>query len=200
MSLVGIYRSLRFFLHGNNHQGKVACETTSWFYVVRWACHPVRLQDSQIINIFVKKLVVFFFLHRENHRGRVASETTTFLSVVACCVSYPIILKDIFNFLHGSNYQGKVAFKTTTLGWVLSGLTLGQSCCRNSLIINISLRNQLNLLKLFHVFLHQMKNGKSFTKLLLHGDDRYDSETSKIIILASITFIYSIKRLDGQLV
>ena len=38
------------------------------------------------------------------------------------------------------------------------------------------------------------------TKLLLHGDDRYDSETSKIIILASITFIYSIKRLDGQLV
>ena len=38
-----------------------------------------------------------------------------------------------------------------------------------------------------------------FTKVLLHGDDRYDSKTNKIIILASITFIYSSKRFDGQL-
>ena len=30
---------------------------------------------------------------------------------------------------------------------------------------------------------------KSFTKFLLHGDDRYDSETNESIILASIRFI-----------
>ena len=40
---------------------------------------------------------------------------------------------------------------------------------------------------------------KSFTKLLLNGDDRYDSKTNKSIILASINFIYSSKRFDGQL-
>ena len=122
-------------------------------------CGQMGLSSNQIAGLvdyqyLCKEASGLLFLHRENHRGRVASETTTFLSVVACCVSYPIILKDIFNFLHGSNYQGKVAFKTSTLGWVLSGLTLGQSRCRNSLIINISLRNQLNLLKLFYVFLH----------------------------------------------
>ena len=40
---------------------------------------------------------------------------------------------------------------------------------------------------------------KSFTKFLLYGDGRYDSKTSKSIILASIKFIYSSKRFDGQL-
>ena len=40
---------------------------------------------------------------------------------------------------------------------------------------------------------------KSFTKLLLYGDGRYDSKTNKSIILASINFIYSSKRFDGQL-
>ena len=40
---------------------------------------------------------------------------------------------------------------------------------------------------------------KSFTKLLLYGDDRYDSKTNKTIILASINFIYSSKRFEGQL-
>ena len=42
-------------------------------------------------------------------------------------------------------------------------------------------------------------NEKSFTKLLLDEDDRYDSETNKSIILASIKFIYSSKRFDRQL-
>ena len=40
---------------------------------------------------------------------------------------------------------------------------------------------------------------KSFTKLLLYGDGRYDSKTNKSIILVSINFIYSSKRFDGQL-
>ena len=40
---------------------------------------------------------------------------------------------------------------------------------------------------------------KSFTKLLLSGDGRYDSKTNKSIILASINFIYSRKRFDGHL-
>ena len=40
---------------------------------------------------------------------------------------------------------------------------------------------------------------KSFTKLLLYGDGRYDSKTNKSIILVSINLIYSSKRFDGQL-
>ena len=40
---------------------------------------------------------------------------------------------------------------------------------------------------------------KSFTKLLLYGDGRYDSKTNESIILASINFIYSSKCFDGQL-
>ena len=39
----------------------------------------------------------------------------------------------------------------------------------------------------------------SFTKLLLYGDDRYDSKTNKSTILVSINLIYSSKRFDGQL-
>ena len=40
---------------------------------------------------------------------------------------------------------------------------------------------------------------KSFTKLFLFGDGRYDSKTNKSIILASTNFISSNKRFDGQL-
>ena len=40
---------------------------------------------------------------------------------------------------------------------------------------------------------------KSFMKLVLYGDGRYDSKTNKSIILASINFIYSSKCFDGQL-
>ena len=40
---------------------------------------------------------------------------------------------------------------------------------------------------------------KSFTKLLLYGDGRYDSKANESIILASINFIYSSKYFDGQL-
>ena len=40
---------------------------------------------------------------------------------------------------------------------------------------------------------------KSFTKLLLYGDGRYDSKTNKSITLVSINLIYSSKRFDGQL-
>ena len=42
-------------------------------------------------------------------------------------------------------------------------------------------------------------DGKSFMKLLLYGDDRYDTKTNKSIILASINFINSSKRFNGQL-
>ena len=41
---------------------------------------------------------------------------------------------------------------------------------------------------------------KSFTKLLLYGDERYDSKTNESITLASINFIYSSKCFDGQLI
>ena len=40
---------------------------------------------------------------------------------------------------------------------------------------------------------------KYFTKLLLYGDDRYDRKINKSIILASINFIHSSKRFDGEL-
>ena len=40
---------------------------------------------------------------------------------------------------------------------------------------------------------------KSFTKLLLYRDGRYDIKISKSIMLASVKFIYSSKRFDGQL-
>ena len=40
---------------------------------------------------------------------------------------------------------------------------------------------------------------KSLMKLLLYGNDRYDCKTNKSIILASINFIRSSKRFDGQL-
>ena len=40
---------------------------------------------------------------------------------------------------------------------------------------------------------------KSFTKLLLHGDGRYDCKTNKSITLAFINLIYSSKSFDGQL-
>ena len=43
-------------------------------------------------------------------------------------------------------------------------------------------------------------NQKSFTKLLLYGDGRYDSKTNTSIILASIKFIYSRKRSELQLI
>ena len=39
---------------------------------------------------------------------------------------------------------------------------------------------------------------KSFTKLLLYRDGRYDIKTNKSIILASIEFIYSSKRFNGH--
>ena len=39
---------------------------------------------------------------------------------------------------------------------------------------------------------------KSFTKLLLYGDGRYDWKTNKSIILASINFIYASKCFDEQ--
>ena len=40
---------------------------------------------------------------------------------------------------------------------------------------------------------------KSLTKLVLYGDGRCDSKKTKSLILASINFIYSSKRFDGQL-
>ena len=40
---------------------------------------------------------------------------------------------------------------------------------------------------------------KSFMKLLLYGDDRYETKTNKSIILASINFINFSKRFTGQL-
>ena len=39
------------FLDGDNLQGKVACETTSFWLVVAWCVsHPIRLKDSWISN------------------------------------------------------------------------------------------------------------------------------------------------------
>ena len=40
---------------------------------------------------------------------------------------------------------------------------------------------------------------KSLTKLLLYGDNRYDCKTNESITLASINFIHSSTRFDGQL-
>ena len=56
------------------------------------------------------------------------------------------------------------------------------------------LMNELNKINLCILTLDE----KSFTKLLLYGDDKYNSKTNKSIMLASINFIYSSKRFDGQ--
>ena len=40
---------------------------------------------------------------------------------------------------------------------------------------------------------------KSFTKLILYGNGRYDRKTNMCIILASIKLIYSSKLFDGYL-
>ena len=40
---------------------------------------------------------------------------------------------------------------------------------------------------------------KSFTKLPLYGDGRYDRKANESVILASINLIYSSKYFDGQL-
>ena len=39
----------------------------------------------------------------------------------------------------------------------------------------------------------------SLTKLLLHGDSKYENKVNKKVLLASINFVLSIMRFEGQL-
>ena len=67
--------------------------------------------------------------------------------------------------------------------------------CQNFTDLRKCLMNELIQIDLCILTL----DDKSFMKLLLYGDGRYDSKTNKSIILASINFMYSSKRFDGQL-
>ena len=40
----------------------------------------------------------------------------------------------------------------------------------------------------------------SLTKLLLYGDSKYENKVNKKILLASINFVLSTKRFEGQLI
>ena len=78
-SLQGIKRYLRFFLHENNHQAKLALETSFFGWV--W---PVVLLIQSCSKIFYhqyfwKELIYLLgFLVGDNHQRKVASETSTF--------------------------------------------------------------------------------------------------------------------------
>ena len=67
------------FLHGENLQGKVAPEnTTFWLVVTYCVSHLIRLKDSLISNKKWKEPIdIFRLLHRDNHQGKVAFNTTT---------------------------------------------------------------------------------------------------------------------------
>ena len=67
--------------------------------------------------------------------------------------------------------------------------------CQNFTDLRKCLMNELIKIDSYILALDE----KFFTKLLLYGDCRYNSKTNKSIILASINFIYSSKRFDGQL-
>ena len=41
---------------------------------------------------------------------------------------------------------------------------------------------------------------KSLTKLLLHGDSKFENKVNKKILLASINFVLSTRRFEGQLI
>ena len=49
ISLEGIKLALTFFVW-DNHQSKVASETTTWLGVASSTSQPIRLQDSLIVN------------------------------------------------------------------------------------------------------------------------------------------------------
>ena len=67
--------------------------------------------------------------------------------------------------------------------------------CRNFTGLRKCLMNELVKTDSYVLTLYE----KSFTKLLLYGGGRYDNKINKSIILASINFIYSSIRFDGQL-
>ena len=67
--------------------------------------------------------------------------------------------------------------------------------CRNNITPRTNLMNELpkldsNILNLDEI---------SLTKLLLYGDSKYENNVNKKILLASINFILSTKRFEGQL-
>ena len=68
-------------------------------------------------------------------------------------------------------------------------------CCQNFTDLHKCLMNKLIRIDSCILTLDE----KSFMKLLLYGDDRYDSKTNKSIIVASINLIYSNNCFDGQL-
>ena len=89
INISGTNRSISYFLHGDNDQGKVARKFTSWLGVASCAFYRIRLQDSLIFNISGKNQVIFFFF-----QWKAAPETTNFWLIVTCCVSHPVRLGD----------------------------------------------------------------------------------------------------------
>ena len=67
--------------------------------------------------------------------------------------------------------------------------------CQNFADLRKCLMNKL--IKIYSCIL--TLDEKSLTKLLLYGDDRNNCKTNKSLILASINFIHSSRRFDGQL-
>ena len=68
------------FLHGDNHQGKVASKTTSF----RWVFNSGLFNQHYHWN----KKSNFEFLHGDNHQGKVASKTFTLVGCGQVCFLY----------------------------------------------------------------------------------------------------------------
>ena len=80
ISLEGIDQSHRLFA-GDNHQEKVACETTSGLVVAIHASFSIRLSDSLIINICGKNQVILVFFAWKSSRE---IRTRNFYFLVGC--------------------------------------------------------------------------------------------------------------------
>ena len=68
--------------------------------------------------------------------------------------------------------------------------------CQNFIIPRTNLMNELRKLDSGILILDE----KSLTKLLLYGDSKFETKVNKKILLASINFVLSTKRFDGQLI
>ena len=127
ISLGRIAHSHWFFVDGDSHQVKVACDRPSWLSVASclclWSNQIARFFDHQYLwkessdicfcicfffvfcfFVFLLLLVFVFLLRGDSHQRKVAPETTKFWLVVVCFVSYLTRLKASLISNKGKNY------------------------------------------------------------------------------------------------
>ena len=87
LSLEGINRSFRLLLR-DNHQVKVACETTSWLGVASYAFYPYQIEgffDHQYW--WIESSDLRFCLHGDNRQGKAVHVTAFILVGCGLCLS-----------------------------------------------------------------------------------------------------------------